>query len=189
MGLVGLLVAVPPALAASISLQGQAVFSNTGGSLHFSDFNSNVTLDTDTGHLSGYSWSDDSGWVAFGTQDNEQGPVIVNLTTGAITGSAKVLATDTYITFTGNSSNLSLDTQTGQFTGYLFDPDMGWVEFGSSPQTSVVLAAALPLAPTPAPTSALPLPETGAALGLAAVVGWMLLGGGLMSRVLRKRNL
>ncbi len=180
----GLLLGASPVLAASIAIQGQATFANTGGKLHFSQYNSNVVLDSDTGHLSGYAWSDDTGWIAFGTQDNEQGPVQVNLQTGIFSGSAKVLATGTFIDFSQNSSQLILNTGTGQFSGHIFDPEMGWIEFGGT-GNEVVLAAALPpaVSPTPTPASGIDLPTTGAAIGLMAVLGWALLGGGVLSRL------
>lgn len=50
-------------------LSGKAYALATGGYLHFSDENSSVSLDLNTGELSGYAFSDDIGWVSFDDGD------------------------------------------------------------------------------------------------------------------------
>lgn len=79
-----MLIVVPQVYAAIQSLTGQAGVINTGGAVHFTNYESNVSVDTQTGLMSGYAWLDDLGWVASGTEEgNTEGPVTVNLTTGA----------------------------------------------------------------------------------------------------------
>lgn len=44
---------------------GQAYAINTGGLVDFTNFNSNVVVDLETGLFSGYGWSTDLGWINF----------------------------------------------------------------------------------------------------------------------------
>lgn len=44
---------------------GVAYVSNTGATIDFTNFNSNVKVDFATGTLSGYAWSEDLGWIDF----------------------------------------------------------------------------------------------------------------------------
>lgn len=193
-GLLGALVFPAVVLAESIALQGGATMASSGGMIHFTDHNSNVALDSDTGLMAGYAWSDDLGWVAFGTEDNEQGPVRVDLDSGEVGGFAKVLGSGGFIDFGAHNSNVILNLEDATLTGYLFDPTMGWINFG---EPGVSLSQALPEAPEPTPATTLSptpvvnnggLPTTGSALGDLAVVGGGLitLGGGL--QVYRKRR-
>ncbi len=133
----------------SVSLHPQTVFaassftvtgkanSSLGGTtktLDFTDYNSNVTVNAAPGGLytfSGYAFSEDLGWVAFGTTDNASGPVKLNTSTGAVTGKAKVLNTGAYIDFTDYNSNVTVNLSTGVFSGYVFSEDGGWFNFGS----------------------------------------------------------
>jgi hypothetical protein len=115
--------------AANFAVVGRAVAENTGGYLDFSQYNSNVRVNWLTGEFEGYAFSEDVGWVAFGTQDNPQGPVMVNTTTGAVTGKAKVIITGAYIDFTDYESNVVINVGTGVMTGYAFSEDVGWFNF------------------------------------------------------------
>ena len=128
----GLFLQAPPVLAAIQSLTGQAGVMNTGGAVHFSNYESNVAVDTQTGVMSGYAWLDDLGWVAFGTEEgNTGGPVMVSLTTGALTGQAKVVNTGGYLDFTNFESNVVIDLASGIFSGYVWSEDVGWIDFGN----------------------------------------------------------
>jgi hypothetical protein len=132
--------------AAAISLTGKAKVLNTGNSyLNFTSFSSNVTVDNTNGNFAGYAFLEDMGWVAFGTTDNPLGPVNLNLTTGAVTGKAKVLNTGAYLDFTAYSSNVTVTLSTGVFSGYVFSEDAGWINFAD---TGVSSASFLPTAPS-----------------------------------------
>ena len=129
---------VTPAYAAtSFTVTGKAN-SSLGGTtkaIDFTDYNSNVTVNVAAGgeySFSGYAFSEDLGWVAFGTTDNSAGPVYLNTTTGAVTGKAKILNTGAYLDFTNYNSNVTVNLTTGVFSGYAFSEDAGWFNFGSS---------------------------------------------------------
>jgi hypothetical protein len=88
---------------------------------------SNVTVNRGTGAMSGYAFSDDLGWVAFGVSDG--GDVVVNVTTGEITGKAKILSTGEYLYFSSYNANAVVDINTGIISGYAFSLDFGWFDF------------------------------------------------------------
>ncbi|MGA2910824.1 MAG: fibronectin type III domain-containing protein [Candidatus Microgenomates bacterium] len=123
--------------ATSFTVTGKAN-SSLGGTtktLDFTDYNSNVQVNVGVGHsytFSGYAFSEDLGWVAFGTTDNSAGPVALNTITGAVTGKAKVLKTGAYIDFSDYNSNVTVNLSTGAFSGYVFSEDAGWFNFGST---------------------------------------------------------
>lgn len=187
-----------PVAAATIQLQGASEAYNSNGQLHFSGFNSNVTIDTQTGEFAGYAWSDDWGWVAFGTEDNEQGPVLLDTETGQVGGVAKVLNTNTFIDFADHNSNVTFNTETSEFGGHVFEPNVGWFHLASP---GVTLASTWPTpTPTPTPTplatpsptppstgGGIDLPTTGSPMGDAAVAGSVLLGIGALMWWLRSR--
>lgn len=128
----------PPVHAASVSVTGKAKVVNTDNS--YLDFtgnkNSNVVIDNITGVFSGYAFSEDVGWVAFGTTDNAQGPVSVNLTTGVVSGKAKVLLTEKFLDFSNYNSNVIANISTGVFSGYVFSNDIGWLNFSDTGVTT-----------------------------------------------------
>lgn len=116
--------------AANISVSGKAKILNTNNSyLNFTLYDSNVVINDSTGVFSGYAWIDDLGWVAFGTTDNDDGPVTLNLANGAVTGKAKVLNTDDFLNFTTNNSNVTVELATGVFSGHVWSEDVGWIDF------------------------------------------------------------
>lgn len=116
--------------AANIPVSGKAKILNTNNSyLNFTLYNSNVAINDSTGVFSGYSWINDLGWVAFGTTDNDDGPVTLNLTNGAVTGKAKVLNTGDFLNFTTNNSNVTVELATGVFSGHVWSTDAGWIDF------------------------------------------------------------
>lgn len=123
---------VRPVYAASLQIIGKALTSNSGVYLDFTSYNANVRVNWSTGIFSGYAFSEDVGWVAFGTNDNDQGPVTVNLSTGAVSGKAKVLSTGAYIDFGHYNSNVVVNTSTGVMTGWVWSEDMGWLNFGDA---------------------------------------------------------
>lgn len=123
----------PPVMAASVSVAGKAKVVNTDNSyLDFTNYSSNVTVNDSTGVMSGYAFLEDVGWVAFGTTDNTQGPVSTNLTTGVVTGKAKVLLTDNFLDFTNYNSTVTVNVSTGVFSGYVFSEDVGWINFADT---------------------------------------------------------
>jgi len=116
--------------ASSLSVTGHAKVMNTDNSyLDFTDYSSSVTVDDSNGHFSGYAFLEDTGWVAFGTTDNALGPVEINLLDGAVGGKAKVLNTGAYLDFTNYNSNVTINLDTGVFSGYVWSEDVGWVDF------------------------------------------------------------
>ena len=132
--------------AASVSVSGKAKALNTDYYLDFTNYNSNVVIDDQTGNFSGYAFLEDYGWADFGTTDNSLGPVNVNLTSGAVTGKAKVLNTSYYIDFTNYSSNVTVNITSGAFSGYGFSEDAGWLDFTDTGVTSAsTLDAVAPL--------------------------------------------
>lgn len=123
---------VRPVYAASLQIIGKALTSNSGVYLDFTSYNANVRVNWQTGIFSGYAFSEDVGWVAFGTTDNAEGPVSVNLSTGAVSGKAKVLSTGAYLDFSQYNSNVSVNTSTGVMTGWVWSEDMGWLNFADA---------------------------------------------------------
>lgn len=100
-----------------------------------------VKMDT-TGNLNGYAWSSNIGWISFSPGDigNACPPgsscaPAVNLTTGAVTGWAKVLSDGSWIELSGVNhpspgNGVTLDPSTGFFSGYAFEPnEVGWLSF------------------------------------------------------------
>lgn len=125
---------VPIAHAAgSISISGRATITNSNGYLDFnaSPYNSNVTADKSTRVFSGYAWSEDVGWVAFGTTDNPDGPVSMNAGTGLLSGKARIMETGQDLDFNASprGSNVVMNINTGQLSGYAWSDDIGWLNF------------------------------------------------------------
>ncbi len=133
--------------ATAVSVSGKAKLLNTDNSyLDFTNYSSNVTVDNVSGNFAGYAFLEDIGWVAFGTTDNSLGPVNVNLTSGAVTGKAKLLNTGAYLNFTNYGSNVTANITTGVFIGYVFSEDVGWLNFSDTGvSTSSTLDAVAPL--------------------------------------------
>lgn len=80
------------------SVSGLAYALNTGGQVDFTNYNSNVTWDSESGTLSGYGWSEDLGWIDFSgalltlpeTGQNIRGILVVGLIT-VFTGLSLIL--------------------------------------------------------------------------------------------------
>lgn len=171
----GMVVSSSPALATvSFPVSGQAS-SSLGGEikkLDFTNYNSNVRINITPGGLyafSGYAFSEDLGWVAFGTADNPAGPVYLNIVTGVVTGKARVLNTGAYLDFSNYNSNVMVNLATGVFSGYVFSEDAGWFNFGS-PGVEVV---GFFIDSTPPTTNASSILMTRSSSGtLVSVNGW-----------------
>lgn len=120
-------------LAASVSVRGKAKSLNTANSyIDFTNYNSNVSINNSTGVFSGYAFSEDLGWFAFGTTDNSDGPVTANLTSGVVTGKAKSLTTGALLDFSNYNSNVTVNISTGVFSGHVFSVDLGWFDFSDT---------------------------------------------------------
>lgn len=127
------LILAPVVYAASIALQGKAVSVNTGGFIDFDNYNSNVSVDSNTGNFTGYVFSEDVGWILF---DN----VNVDVGTGVVTGTATAVETGANIDFSQYNSNVKINLSTNEFTGFAFSEDIGWINFAS---TGVSLTSSL----------------------------------------------
>lgn len=130
-----------------VNVTGAAQVSNTGAALHFTGYNANVTANNDTHQFAGYAWSEDVGWVAFGTADNPDGPVVFDQNSGAVSGQARVISTGANIDFNAApyNSNVIINAD-GSFTGYAWSTDVGWLNFQG------VSAPGIIIGPTPSPS-------------------------------------
>lgn len=130
-----------------VNVTGTAQVLNTGATLYFTGYNANVTLSNDTHQFSGYAWSEDIGWIAFGSSDNPDGPVVFNQMSGAVSGKARILDTGASLDFNSApyNSNVIIHPD-GSFSGYAWSTDIGWLDF------SGVLAPGIIIGPTPSPT-------------------------------------
>ncbi len=122
--------------AANFPVTGRALAENTGAFLDFDNHNSQVFINMTHQKFSGYVFSEDLGWVAFGEDHNPGGPVTYDEETGLLTGKAYVLNTGAYLDFDLYNSNVTIDLETGTFSGYGFSEDIGWINF-SSPGVSI----------------------------------------------------
>jgi len=123
----GFILAAPDDLAVT----GEAEALNTDAKLDFDSYESNVVVNDATKLFSGYVWSEDLGWVVFGTEEgNVDGPVSVNADTGVVSGKAKVLSTGNLIDFNENprNSNVHINSD-GEFIGFAWSDDLGWLDF------------------------------------------------------------
>lgn len=115
-----------------INVTGSAQVLNTPNYLYFTGYNANVKLNNDTHEFSGYAWSTDVGWVAFGFDavDNPDGPVTFNPTSGAVSGKARIISTGAALDFNTAPyhSNVVIHSG-GSFTGYAWSDDLGWLDF------------------------------------------------------------
>lgn len=146
------------AFASTLALQGTAEVLGTGNTFDFDGYNSDVTVDSATGDLSGHVWSEDLGWVDF-ANNGEADAVKVNLTTGKLSGHAYTSNTGTHLHFTNYHSDAEVDLATGGISGYAWSDDLGWVDFSTAEVSGGLL----------------PLQDTG-----QNVLPLMLMSGGLM---------
>jgi len=130
-----------PADAVAINLAGRAQILNTNGYLNFTDYSANVTTSNIGCQFDGYGWSSDIGWVAFGATDNPDGPVTCNLTTGIVSGKARVINDGSTIDFNSAPYNSNVRIlSSGDFIGYAWSTALGWVNFTgvSAPGISLI---------------------------------------------------
>ncbi len=115
------------ALASSdMPVTGYIAVMNTNEKIYFGgDHGSSVTLDNFTRQMDGHAWSQDIGWVSFGTESNPQGPVTAGAD-GTLSGKAKALNVGT-IDFDDFGSHVVVSD--GQFSGYAWSNDLGWLDF------------------------------------------------------------
>lgn len=127
---IGILFSIPISVSASnqISINGTATVISTGGTFDFDEYNSNVIVDSDTGDLSGYVWSQDLGWIDFDNNGNPN-PASVDLVTGKVSGLAYAENTTGIIDFTNFHSNTIVDLGRGGISGYAWSHDLGWIDF------------------------------------------------------------
>jgi hypothetical protein len=118
-------------LAAPVSDSSEATILNTTKKIYFDSgatYHANVAIDNYTRQMSGYAWSEDMGWIDFGSDsDNSLGPVVADKT-GHLTGRAKAI-NGGYIDFGTNSANVVITTPGGDFSGYAWSEDLGWIDF------------------------------------------------------------
>jgi len=114
----------------TVNVTGNAQAVNSNGVIDFSGNNANVTITLSTKQFSGYGWSEDLGWIAFGTLDNAEGPVSYNETSGLLSGKAKALNTGNYLDFNAAPRNANVRVlQSGGMEGYAWSEDAGWFNF------------------------------------------------------------
>ncbi len=107
-----------------------ATVVNTGHNIYFDSVtnHTNVTIDNYTRQMSGYAWSDDLGWIDFGSNaDNPQGPVVADVN-GHLSGKAKFL-NGTYVDFNASPNGSNVVIASGNFSGYAWSNDLGWINF------------------------------------------------------------
>ena len=113
-----------------VPVTGVATVLNTNANLTFDSgtFLSNVTINNSTRLMAGYAWSDDMGWVDFGSGvDNPLGPVAADLS-GHLSGKAKALSGG-YIDFNADPTHANVVITGGNFSGYAWSDDVGWINF------------------------------------------------------------
>ncbi len=138
---ISLLYKTKKADAVAIDLVGRAQILNTNGYLNFTDYSANVSTSNIGCQFDGYGWSSDIGWVAFGATDNPDGPVTCNLTTGILSGKARVINDGSIIDFNAAPYNSNVRIlSSGDFIGYAWSTALGWVNFTgvSAPGISLV---------------------------------------------------
>lgn len=114
--------------AVSESVSGTAEVVNTGGIVDFENYNSNVVVDSETGAVTGYVWSEDIGWIDF-SNNGEADSVKVDLGSGSVSGLAYALNTGGHVDFTNYNSNVVWNSKSGTLSGYGWSEDLGWIDF------------------------------------------------------------
>ena len=91
-----------------------------------------VSIDIDTGEMGGYAWSDSIGWIDFSPvgpyPDVPAYSVKLNLETDEITGWAKAVIANDWISFSGEEHGVTFNIH--GFSGYAWGGEtMGWIDF------------------------------------------------------------
>lgn len=113
-----------------VSNSSTATVLNTGEKIYFDSetYNANATIDNYTRQMSGYAWSADFGWVDFGGgDDNPDGPVVAD-SSGHLSGKAKMMNGGT-IDFNASPTGANVVITAGDFSGYAWSNDLGWIDF------------------------------------------------------------
>lgn len=130
-----------------ISTTSTATVLKTGALIYFDNatHGANTTINVSTGQMGGYAWSDDFGWIYFGSgTDNPDGPVTVD-GSGVVAGKAKFLNAG-YIDFNASPDGANVTVSSlGQFSGYAWSSDLGWIDFGNVSAPGYVLPPAIAL--------------------------------------------
>ena len=119
----------------------------TGEKLYFDSatHGAHVSISYSTRQLSGYAWSADMGWVNFGGgAENPEGPVVSDAL-GNLSGKAKV-ELGGYIDFNTSpeGANVKVQSVTGQFSGFAWSEDLGWIDFANVSAPGFYLEAEAP---------------------------------------------
>ena len=133
------LVSIPAFASSSVTIGGTAEVVNTLGILDFDGHNSNVGVDSSTGDVTGYVWSEDLGWIDF-DNNGGAGSVNINLENGQVSGSAYVVNTGGTIDFTNFNSNVIVDLENNTVSGYAWSSDLGWIDFSGVQISGSLLA-------------------------------------------------
>jgi hypothetical protein len=142
-------------------------WSENIGWISFSGSNYGVNID-DSGNFSGYAWSENIGWISFNPSELAGCPsgtcqAQVNLLNGDVSGWARALSYgggwDGWIRLRGTNYGVSINTDTGEFSGYAWsDMVAGWISFKGSNYGVIVdsdlfnLPPSSPTYPSPAET-------------------------------------
>lgn len=113
-----------------ISDSSTATILDTGEKIYFDSvtYKTDAVIDNYTRVMSGYGWSPDLGWIDFGANgDNPEGPVVADAT-GHLSGKAKALSGD-YIDFNAAPQGSNVVVTGGNFSGYAWSTDVGWIDF------------------------------------------------------------
>lgn len=130
-----------------ISTTSTATVLKTGALIYFDNatHGASATINASTGQMGGYAWSDDFGWLYFGSgTDNPSGPVTVD-GSGVVAGKAKFLNAG-YIDFNASPDGANVTVSSlGQFSGYAWSSDLGWIDFGNVSVPGFVLPPSIAL--------------------------------------------
>lgn len=117
--------------AESERIKGTLRVVNTDSAIYLEENNSLVSVDSETGNVTGYAWSEDLGWIDFGN-NGEADPVKINFEDGVVSGTAFVINTGGHIYFSENNSNVTWGIHDGVFSGYAWSEDLGWIDFSEA---------------------------------------------------------
>ena len=139
------LLAVDKVMAAdTVNITGNAQALNSNGVIDFSGNNSSVQISNTTHNFSGYGWSEDMGWIAFGFHavDNPLGPVSFDPTSGLLSGKARFLNTGEYLDFNAAPHNSNVRAHyDGTLDGYAWSVDFGWFNFTGVSAVGIILTS------------------------------------------------
>ena len=123
-----------------IEVLGSATVLSTSNHIYFTSdvYGANVVISVpdpendNRREITGYAWSEDLGWIRFAPEEGQTDGVFVDYDTGVVTGSAYVLNTEQKLLFHENDNSVVVDTITGEFEGYIWSEDLGWVDLGNN---------------------------------------------------------